>query len=173
MTLALVWAQTLDGVIGRDGDMPWHVPEDLAHFRSLTSGHPVVMGRATWEALPDRFRPLPGRDNIVLSRRPGFTADGARVASSLPAALALVTDQDVWVIGGGAVYEAAIDHADVLEVTEIDAVLPGDTYAPVIDGAWTLERREPAVGWHTSATGSVRYRFCSYRRSRQVEQPAR
>ena len=164
MTLALVWAQTADGVIGRDGGLPWNVPEDLARFRELTAGHPVVMGRTTWESLPARFRPLPGRDNIVLSRRPGFVADGARIATSLAAALALVRGQDVWVIGGGAVYEAAIGRADRLEVTEIDMVLAGDTYAPVVDDVWVLEQRVPAAGWHTSTRDGVRYRFASYRR---------
>jgi dihydrofolate reductase len=173
MTLALVWAQTPDGVIGRDGALPWNVPEDMAHFRALTSGHPVIMGRATWESLAPRFRPLPGRDNIVLSRTPGYAAEGARVVRSLAAALELVAGREAWVIGGGLVYEAAVDHADRLEVTEIDDVLAGDTYAPVIDDSWTLDRREPAAGWHTSAAGGVRYRFCSYRRSRQPEQSTR
>jgi dihydrofolate reductase len=169
MTLALVWAQTPDGVIGRDGALPWNVPEDMAHFRALTSGHPVIMGRATWESLAPRFRPLPGRDNIVLSRTPGYAAEGARVVRSLAAALELVAGREAWVIGGGLVYEAAVGHADRLEVTEIDDVLAGDTYAPVIDDSWTLDRREPAAGWHTSAAGGVRYRFCSYRRWRQPE----
>jgi dihydrofolate reductase len=165
MGLALVWAQTPDGVIGRDGGLPWNVPEDMAHFRELTSGHPVIMGRATWESLPPRFRPLPGRQNIVLSRTPGYAAEGARVVTSLAAALELVSGREAWVVGGGAVYEAAIGRADRLEVTEIDEVIAGDTYAPVIDTAWTLEAREPAVGWHTSVATGVRYRFSSYRRS--------
>ena len=164
MTLALVWAQTPDGVIGRDGALPWHVPEDLARFRALTSGHPVVMGRATWESLPERFRPLPGRENIVLSRTPGYVAAGARVVPTMAAALELVAGREAWVIGGGAVYEAAVAHADRLEVTEIDDVVAGDTYAPVIDAAWALTACEPAAGWHTSVATGVRYRFCSYRR---------
>jgi dihydrofolate reductase len=164
MSLALVWAQTSDGVIGRDGALPWHVPEDMAHFRALTSGHPVVMGRATWESLPPRFRPLPGRENIVLSRTPGYVADGARVVTTMAAALELVAGREAWVIGGGAVYEAAIGHADRLEVTEIDDMVAGDTYAPVIDAGWTLVAREPAAGWHTSAAEGVRYRFSSYGR---------
>jgi dihydrofolate reductase len=170
MTLALVWAQTSDGVIGRDGGLPWHVPEDMAHFRALTSGHPVIMGRATWESLSPRFRPLPGRENVVLSRTPGYLAAGARVVTSMAAALELVAGREAWVIGGGAVYEAAVDHADRLEVTEVDDVVAGDTYAPVIDASWTLVAREPASGWHTSAVGGARYRFCSYRRGRPDEQ---
>ncbi|MGV8976505.1 MAG: dihydrofolate reductase [Cellulomonas sp.] len=163
-SLALVWAQATGGVIGRDGGLPWNVPEDLARFRALTSGHPVVMGRATWESLPPRFRPLPGRENIVLSRAPGYLADGARVVTTMADALELGEGCEVWVIGGGTVYEAAIGHADRLEVTEIDDIVAGDTYAPVIDAAWTLTAREPGAGWHTSAATGVRYRFCSYRR---------
>lgn len=87
-SLGMIWAEARGGAIGRAGDMPWHLPEDLAHFKRSTLGDPVVMGRRTWESLPERFRPLPGRANIVVSRDPAFTADGATVASSLEAALA-------------------------------------------------------------------------------------
>ena len=167
-----MWAQTPDGVIGRDGVLPWRVPEDMARFRTLTWGHPVVMGRTTWESLPNQFRPLPGRDNIVLSRTASYVAEGARVRTSLAAALASIDGRDVWVIGGGAVYESAVGHADRLEVTEIDEVVAGDTYAPVIEKTWTLRDLEPPTGWHTSVTG-VRYRFRSYRRVQQPEQPER
>ena len=165
MSIALIWAQTPDGVIGRENTLPWRLPEDQARFRALTTGHPVVMGRATWESLPERFRPLPGRDNIVLTRTPGFVAEGAQVASSLAHALELVGDRDAWVIGGGAVYEATIARADRLEVTEVDAVLAGDTYAPVVDGDWDLVHREPAAGWHTSVADGLRYRFLTYGRA--------
>ena len=106
VSLALVWAQTPTGIIGRDGTLPWHVPEDMAHFRDLTRGHPVIMGRATWASLPPRFRPLPGRDNIVLTRTPGFEAAGALVVHGIDEALRLVGDRDAWVIGGGEVYAA-------------------------------------------------------------------
>lgn len=166
MSIALIWAQTLDGVIGVENTLPWRLPEDQARFRALTTGHPVIMGRATWESLPERFRPLPGRENVVLSRRPGYVAEGATVAPTLADALALVGDRDVWVIGGGAVYEAAIARADRLEVTEVDAVLAGDTYAPVVDGEWEVVERVPAAGWCTS-TGpdGLRYRFLTYERA--------
>ena len=174
MTLGLVWAQTPAGVIGRDGALPWHLPEDLAHFRAVTDGHPVVMGRATWESLPERFRPLPGRANVVLSRDPAFVAPGGRVARSLEAALALAHDEarggadhagpaddeatpdvEVWVIGGAAVYAAALPLADVLEVTEVDLDVPGDAFAPDVDpDGW----RTVTGPWLTSGTG-LRYRF--------------
>ena len=88
MRLGLVWAQARGGVIGKDGGMPWHVPEDLAHFKAVTSGHPVIMGRRTWESFPARFRPLPGRRNIVVTGSPSWAEPGAVRAESLDAALA-------------------------------------------------------------------------------------
>jgi dihydrofolate reductase len=96
--LGLVWAQAHAGVIGRNGGMPWHVPEDLAHFKAVTLGAAVVMGRRTWESFPERFRPLPGRRNIVLTRDASWSADGAERATSLDDALALVGDADAWLI---------------------------------------------------------------------------
>lgn len=165
-SLALVWAQSPDRVIGRDGALPWRVPEDLARFRALTSGHPVLMGRATWESLPARFRPLPGRDNLVLSRTPGYEADGAQVLASLDEALELVAGRDAWVIGGGALYASALAHADRLEVTEVDVEVEGDAFAPEIDPArWTRAASDPSEGWHTSDVDGVRYRFTTYVRA--------
>ena len=161
MKVGLIWAQARNGVIGKGGVMPWHLPEDLAHFREVTDGHPVVMGRATWLSLPDRFRPLPGRLNVVLSRDPAFVASGARVAASLGAALAVAHDEaasasgEVWVMGGAAVYAAALPLADVLEVTEVDLDVPGDAFAPDVDpDGW----RTVTGPWLTSGTG-LRYRF--------------
>ena len=160
--LGLVWAQTPGGVIGRAGTLPWHVPEDLAHFRHVTNGFPVVMGRATWESLPERFRPLPGRANLVLSRDPAFVAPGARVAPSLRSALAAAYDEDdeAWVIGGAAVYVAALPLADRLEVTEVDLDVAGDAFAPAVDpGEWDDETGP----WLTSCAGP-RYRFRTFTR---------
>ena len=154
--IALVWAQTPDGVIGDSGAIPWHVPEDMAHFRELTAGGTVVMGRATWESLPERFRPLPGRRNLVLSRGAAYPAAGAEVVTDLDGALR--SAPDVWVIGGGAVYAAAIDRADRLEVTVVDLDVPGDTVAPPVGPGWRLLAGGPAAGWRTSRTGT-RYRF--------------
>jgi dihydrofolate reductase len=162
VTLGLVWGQTPDGVIGRDGALPWRLPEDLARFRTLTEGHPVIMGRATWESLPARFRPLPGRDNIVLSRTPGFEAAGARVVAGLDEALALVGDRDAWVIGGGGVYAATLARAGRVEVTVVDTTVEGDTWAPALDPEqWRLVGSDPPDGWHTSSAG-LGYRFDSY-----------
>lgn len=157
----MVWAQSANGVIGRDGAVPWHLPEDLAHFRAVTRGSTVVMGRLTWESLPPRYRPLPGRRNVVLTRRPGWRAEGAAAVGSLDDALAL--DGDVWVVGGGAVYAAALDRADVLEVTEVDDVVAGDVLAPEVGPEWGVVASDPAAGWHTAASG-LRYRFTTLRR---------
>ena len=163
-SVGMVWAQARDRVIGRAGVMPWHLPEDLRHFREVTAGATVVMGRTTWLSLPERFRPLPGRVNVVLSRRPGFTAPGAEVRGSLEEALALApAGERVWVIGGGQVYTSALPLADLLVVTEIDAEVDGDTLAPCIDGTWHITTRDPEQGWHGSATG-LRYRFVEHSR---------
>jgi len=171
--LGMVWAQAQGGVIGRDGGMPWHLPEDLAHFRAVTMGGPIIMGRRTWESLPARFRPLPGRHNIVISRSMDFEAPGASVVDSAAAAVELARDAGdapVWVIGGGRVYADLIDAADVLEVTEIDLAVDGDTVAPAIDAGWRVDAVD---GWHTSASldasgAPLRYRFLRYRRAGQA-----
>lgn len=163
--IGLVWAQSAGGVIGKDGVMPWHVPEDLAHFRQVTLGSPVVMGRRTWDSLPPRFRPLPGRRNIVVTRQPGWRAEGVEVAHSVRDALALAAeaaeaDELVWVIGGAEIFAAVIDRAERLEVTEINATIEGDTVAPAIAGSWAVAHSE---GWRTSRAG-LEYRFLRYER---------
>ena len=167
--LGMIWAQASDGVIGVDGVMPWHIPEDLAHFKAVTVGHPVIMGRRTWDSLPERFRPLEGRRNIVVTREGDWTADGAEVVHDLDAALALVPASprspgaapvDAWIIGGGSLYAALLDRASVLEVTEIAADYSGDTYAPVIDSDWHLDAETP---WTDSRSGP-RFRFLRYSR---------
>lgn len=125
--------------IGFHGDMPWHIPEDLRHFKELTLGHTVIMGRATWQSLPKR--PLPGRNNIVLSRRPDFMAEGADIATSIGAAVAICPPPEVpYIIGGGKVYEAAMPLLTRIDVTRIDATFPeADTFFPEInDSEWTL-----------------------------------
>lgn len=147
----LIWAQAHDRVIGNDGGMPWHVPEDLAHFKELTLGQDVVMGRKTWDALDPRFRPLPGRRNLVLTRDRSWSADGAEVIHDLP--------DSGWIIGGAELFAATIDHADRLEVTELDLDVPGDTWAPPIGESWTA----PETDWQVSSSG-IRYRFRSYTR---------
>lgn len=157
--IGLIWAQAADRVIGAGGGMPWHVPEDLAHFRAVTSGSTVVMGRATWESIEPRYRPLSGRRNVVLTRDPSWSAPGAETVNSVEAALE--TSPSLWVVGGAQVYAATIDRADVLEVTELDLVVEGDAFAPTIPAGW----HAPEADWLVSRSG-VRYRFLTYRRTR-------
>lgn len=157
MTVGLIWAQARGGVIGANGGIPWRVPEDMKRFREITTGGRVVMGRRTWDSLPKRFRPLPDRENVVISRDHGLRLDGARLVYSLDAAL---TGADpIWVMGGGQIYAAAIDRADILEVTEVDLDVAGDTYAPTIGPEWTAEPSD----WRESTAGTG-FRFVSYRR---------
>jgi dihydrofolate reductase len=162
MTVGMVWAQARGGVIGADGGLPWHLPEDLALFKRLTMGSTVVMGRRTWESLPERFRPLPGRTNVVLTSDPGWAADGARTASSVQQVLA---EHDAfWVIGGGTVYEEFLPHADRAVVTDVDLDVDGDTWAPALDSGWRRDVRTPAEGWTTSSSG-LRFAVSHYVRS--------
>ncbi|KAA1249306.1 dihydrofolate reductase [Mycobacterium simiae] len=158
--LGLIWAQSTSGVIGRGGDIPWRVPEDLAHFKRVTMDHTVVMGRRTWDSLPPGVRPLPGRRNVVLSHQTDFIADGAQVVNSLEEAL---TEPGSWVIGGEQIYALALPRASRCAVTEVDIELArddGDALAPVLDATWQGEVGE----WRVSRSG-LRYRFHSYRRS--------
>ncbi|MEV6522294.1 dihydrofolate reductase [Longispora sp. NPDC051575] len=155
MTLGLIWAQAANGVIGRDNALPWHLPEDMKRFRTLTAGATMIMGRRTWDSLPERFRPLPGRRNLVLTRRPDWSAPGAEVFGSLAAALDAATG-DVWVMGGAAVYAEALPFADRVEVTELQESFEGDVTAPAVD--------LPVSGtteWATSSTG-LHYRHVTY-----------
>ena len=163
MTVALIWAQAHDRVIGANGGLPWHLPEDMALFRRLTTGSTVVMGRRTWESLPERFRPLPGRTNVVLTSDPAWSAAGAHRAGSVADVLA--AHESLWVIGGGEVYAAFLPHADRLVVTDVDAAVDGDTRAPAVDGVWQRVARTPEDGWSVSAVGGLRYAVTEYRRS--------
>ena len=140
MIVALVAAVARGGVIGRGGGIPWRLPEDVAHFKELTTGHAVVMGRRTWESIPDRFRPLPDRRNVVVTRNPDWRADGAERAASLEEALVLLADEPrVFVIGGAEIYAAALPFADELVLTEIDLAVDGDTFFPEWDRSAFVE----------------------------------
>ncbi|MCT1908645.1 dihydrofolate reductase [Brachybacterium paraconglomeratum] len=166
--IGMIWAQARGGVIGAGGTMPWHLPEDLRHFKRTTSGSPVVMGRRTWESFPPRFRPLPGRTNIVITRDDALDLPGAVRARSLPEALELAATEagpagTTWVIGGGSIYADAIEVAEQLVVTEIDLEVDGDTLAPQIPAEFSVTAAEPAEGWH-EATNGLRYRILTYSR---------
>ena len=151
VAVRMVWAQAHDRVLGADGTLPWHLPEDLRLFRVLTLGSTVVMGRRTWESLPARVRPLPGRRNVVLSGTLSAEDAGVPVARSIAEVLA--AGDDVWVIGGGGVYAGFLPHADEVVTTEIDATFPGDTYAPALDAGWRRAARVPGEGWLRSSSG--------------------
>ena len=158
--IALIYARAANGVIGRDGSMPWHLPEDLSHFRQLTEGHPVIMGRKTWDSLPPRFRPLPGRRNIVLTRQTQWQAEGAERADGLPQALALCGDAaQVWVIGGAQIYAQAEALAQRVELTEIHQAFEGDAHAPTLGPNWIEVARRTGV----SKTG-LNFSFVSLKR---------
>ncbi|WP_249523234.1 dihydrofolate reductase [Modestobacter marinus] len=167
-TVRMLWAQSSSGVIGADGALPWHLPEDLRLFRPLTTGGTVVMGRRTWESLPERFRPLPGRRNVVLSSTLDAAEPGALVVRSVAEALAL--DGDLWVIGGGAVYGAFLPHADELVVTEVDVQVAGDTWAPRPGPDWAPGASAPGSGWSVSTTG-LRFRVTRWGRRTAAPDP--
>ena len=159
MSVSLIWAQSTSGIIGRDGAIPWQLPEDMARFKDLTTNHTVLMGRRTWESLPARFRPLPGRRNVVLTRDPGYTADGAEVVTSFDE---ILDRPRVWVIGGSEIYHLALSAANRCEVTEVDIDLrvdDEDALAPMLDESWVGAARE----WQYSSSG-LRYRYLSYAR---------
>jgi dihydrofolate reductase len=158
MDIGLVFARAANGVIGRDGGLPWHLPEDLAHFKAITLGAPVIMGRKTWDSLPPKFRPLPGRRNIVVTRQADWAAAGAFKAASLEEAVSLCHDAPrAWVIGGADLYVQAAPIARVAEVTEIEQAFEGDAFAPHLDEAW----REVFRTRHVSASG-LAYSFVTY-----------
>jgi dihydrofolate reductase len=166
----MVWAQADGGVIGADGGLPWHLPEDLRLFRALTLGCTVVMGRRTWESLPPRFRPLPGRRNVVLSATLEAADHGVDLVRSVDEVLAL--QGDVWVIGGGALYAALLPYAGEVVVTEVDAQVPGDTWGPQLGPEWALDTRVPTAGWSESTTG-LRFRVTLWQRGTTVAGPVR
>jgi dihydrofolate reductase len=161
--LVLIAAVARNGVIGCGNRLLWRLPEDLRYFASTTSGHPVIMGRKTWESLPSRFRPLPRRRNIVVTRQPGFDAPGAKVAGSLDAALALLEGlPKAFVIGGAALYAQAIGDADTLLLTEIDRDFEGDASFPRWDPrSFRQTQRETH---HAAAPNDFDYAFVTYRR---------
>jgi dihydrofolate reductase len=154
----LVAAVAANGIIGARGKLPWHIPEELKHFKKLTMGHPIIMGRRTWESLKSA---LPGRENIVVTRTPGYEAQGAAVASSLEAALALCAGEPVaFVIGGTQLFEASLPIAAGLVLTEIQRDYEGDTWFPAWDRSqWRESQREA----HTAGDGT-RFDFVFYER---------
>lgn len=165
MKLKLIYARAANGVIGLNNQMPWHLPEDLAHFKRTTLGCPVLMGRKTWESIPAKFRPLPGRANLVITRQPDWQAEGAHVVHSLEEGLTLALahcpeGKDLWVMGGAEIYSQAASIAEEAVVTEIEADYEGDAFAPQLGAGWQEVSRES----HVSSTG-LKFSFVTYRQS--------
>lgn len=181
----LIWAEARDkegrgGAIGYEGTMPWHLAEDMRYFKEITVSHPVIMGRRTWESIGPRFRPLPNRDNIVVSRNPDYRAPGATVVPSLEDALDLARQEaipddgldrsEIWVIGGAQLFREAVAEANKVYVTLLDASVDADTYAPDIEalaetGAWTVTDESPWMKPAKADGGVRRYRFRTYARA--------
>jgi dihydrofolate reductase len=158
MQLHLIFAKSRNGVIGKDNALPWHLPEDMAHFKRVTMGCPVIMGRKTWDSLPARFRPLPGRMNVVVTRQPDWNENGAKPSSNINSALSLCEQFDnVWVIGGAELYTHALPFATNAVVTEIHADYDGDAFAPEFGPQWLETAREN----HVSVNG-LHFSFVTY-----------
>lgn len=170
MKIGMIYAKAQNNVIGKNGDLPWYLPEDLAHFKKITQGHPVIMGRKTWDSLPAKFKPLPGRQNIVVSRASSeelkaITQTGAWVCNSLELALEKcrtmqTSPTEIWIIGGAQIYQQAQALCNAAEVTLIEQDFEGDAFAPVLDGQWLLQSEAK----HQTQNG-LNYRFLSYVRS--------
>lgn len=163
MRINLILARAANGVIGKDGQLPWHLTEDMAHFKAMTAGAPVIMGRKTWDSLPPKFRPLPGRTNIVVTRQANLEEKGLNAASSLENALSICEQMaapEVWVVGGAQIYAEAEPHAHRAVVTEIAQDFEGDAFAPRFDAqVW----RETARASHVAANG-LPYSFVTLER---------
>jgi len=156
----MIFARAANGVIGRDNTIPWRLPEDMARLKRLTTGWPVIMGRKTWDSLPPKFRPLPGRANIVITRQAGWKEAGAETAASLADALALCASSDeVWILGGAQIYAQAMPLAERIEVTEIAENIEGDAFAPTLGPEWRQVARED----HVSANG-MKFSFITYQK---------
>jgi dihydrofolate reductase len=159
--IVIIAAVARNGVIGNHNALPWHLPEDMQHFKALTTGHAVIMGRKTWESLPPKFRPLPNRHNIVLTRDPAYAAPGATVVRSLEAAQKVGAGETAYIIGGAELYAHALPLAQRLELTEIDAAFEGDAHFPAWDRVqWREIKRESG---RTEA--GLSYAFVTYERS--------
>jgi dihydrofolate reductase len=177
--IGMMWAQTDDGVIGRNGGMPWRVPEDMATFKAVTSGHPVIMGRRTWESFPAKFRPLPDRTNIVITRSKQWDttpeAEGAVVVGSLDEAFATAATapgaEEVWIIGGGEIYRQSLQRATVAAITVIGSAVGGDTFAPELGPEWAFRGADPKEGWQNSSSGTP-YRYTLWVREPYASGPA-
>lgn len=161
----LIVAIGRDGAIGKDGELIWRLPEDLKHFKEVTTGHPVIMGRKTWESLPRR--PLPGRRNILLTRQKDFVAEGAEIVNSLEEALEATTGESPFIIGGAEVYKAFLPYATHLFITQIEASSPeADTYLPLPLNSFKKIEESPL--FTSSIPSSPAFRYQIYERIKPI-----
>lgn len=169
MSINLIFARSLNGVIGRDNTMPWYLPEDLIHFKKCTQGDPVIMGRKTWDSLPAKFRPLPERANIVITRCDTWHEEGAIVTTTLEDALNKAKElspNHIWVMGGAQIYSAALPYASYAYVTEIKETYEGDVYAPeLLPEEWEIIE----AGEVQKSASGLKYRFLTYQRIKQSD----
>ncbi|MES2512057.1 MAG: dihydrofolate reductase [Pseudomonadota bacterium] len=162
MKVNMIYARAANGVIGKNNTIPWHLPEDMAHFKATTMGWPVIMGRKTWDSLPAKFRPLPGRTNIVITRQNDWQAEGAKVATSVEDAISLAGNiEEVWVIGGAQIYELAEPLAERIEVTELAEDFEGDAFAPALGTQWVQAAREDQV-----SKNGLKFSFITYNKQK-------
>ncbi|MBX2962372.1 MAG: dihydrofolate reductase [Cyclobacteriaceae bacterium] len=163
MTISLIAALTQNNVIGKNNDLPWHLPDDMKYFMQTTKGHPVIMGRKNYDSIPEKFRPLPNRTNIVVTRQKDFVATGCIVTHSLAEALDKATSIDtdeIFIIGGAEIYKQGLPKATKLYLTEIQGTIEGDTFFPEVDKTvWkeTSRVHHPADERHRFAFDFVTY----------------
>ncbi|WP_067895726.1 dihydrofolate reductase [Nocardia vaccinii] len=160
-TIGLIWSQTPDRVIGADGSIPWQIPEDVQHFQDVTSGRTIIMGRRTWDALPEEAHAESDRRTIVITRNPDWFAPDAERAGSVDEALAITDPEEVWILGGAEIFAATIEFATVIVVTEVDAKVTGDAYAPEIPPQFVLAF---TTGRTRSINDENSFQFRSYAR---------
>lgn len=167
MKVSLIAACSKNRVIGKDNDLPWKLPDDMKYFMQTTKGHHVIMGRKNYDSLPENYRPLPNRTNIVVTHQPKFKAPGCLVVNSMLRALKIAGENgepEVFVIGGAEIYHLAMNDADRIYLTEIDAMIDGDTYFPVVEKTEWQEvsrRNHPADERH-----AYNFDFVVYERMR-------
>jgi len=163
MTISMIAAMSKNRVIGKNDDLPWHLPEDFSFFKETTKGRYVLMGRKNFDSLPHKFKPLPNRTNVVITRKTDFSAEGTTTVHSLEDAIAQARkggESEVFIIGGGEIYRLGLEHADKIYLTEIDGVVEGDTYFPEFDkNIWkeTARKHHPADERHQFAFDFVIY----------------
>jgi dihydrofolate reductase len=159
----IIFARASNGVIGKENTLPWYIPEDMKRFKELTAGSTVIMGRKTYDSLPAKFKPLPGRTNVVITRQKDWNQQGVVVAYSAEEALTLCPkDKDIWVIGGSEIYCMFMEYAQQIEITEIEKEFDGDAFSPKLDSDWEMTDKT-----ETKESNGLFYHFTTYTRTKE------